>query len=102
MFEIGGRHLGEIAICLFIEHQLFAALRPDAPRVVIDHVRDDEIARAVAARNASELDLEIDEQRFAATPRMRQNFERDARDLTHRGEFLRIRNPAMDDLVRRR
>ena len=78
--EVGGRDLGEVAIHLLVEHQLFAALGPDAPRVVVDDVRDHERAAFRWLGEASELDLEVDEQGVAAAPGMGEDFVGDPRE----------------------
>ena len=54
-------HVGQVAIELLVEHQVFAALRPDAPRVVVDHVGDDELTLSLARRDPAELDLQVDQ-----------------------------------------
>ncbi len=47
----------------------------------------------------AEFDLEIDEQRVAPAPRVREDLVRHAREFAHRAELLRRREPARDDLV---
>ena len=47
----------------------------------------------------TELDLEIDQQRVATAPGVREDLEDDPRDLAHRSELLRRRDAARDDLV---
>ena len=97
--EVGRRDLGEVAVHLFVEHELFAPLRPDAPRVVIDDVGDDERAAVGGRGETAELDLEVDEQRVATAPGVREYFVGDAGEFGHNAELLRRREAAAHDLV---
>ena len=89
----------QIAVHLLVEHQLFAALRPDAPRVVIDDVGDHQLTGVLSAGQPAELDLQVHQQHVAAPPGVREDVEGQARELGHHRHFLRGGDLLRDDLV---
>ncbi len=91
----------QIPIDLLVEHQLFTALRPNPPRIVVDDVGNDELSLVLAPGQPPELDLQIDQQDVALTPRMRENIEGQPREFGHNADFLRRREVAGDDLIGR-
>src|SRR5476649_83934 len=85
--EILWRDGFQVAIHLLIKHEIFATLRPDAPRVIVDHIGDHQLTLGLTTHDTTELNLEIDEQRIAPAPGMRENFVRHACKLADRAQF---------------
>lgn len=85
-----------IAIRLLVEGTLRIASRPRAPRVVIDHVAENEMAEAVI----TELELRIDEEDIPFIERLPQKGENSLRHFdTFLDELLQHRPPDVEILV---
>jgi len=65
-----------VAIDLLVEHAALFAARPDAPRVVVDHIGDQQASAAIGIGRATELDLQIDKGYDLGGPSALDRFEK--------------------------
>src|SRR5215203_2401503 len=70
-------HLCGVAVDLLVEHGILPPTRPDAPRVVVDYIGNEQVAVGVSPK----LDLEIDELHILLRPGSLQRLEDAPADL---------------------